>query len=132
MSRKAKAREGREAGGNHCYVPAYLKNLKGVIEKQMAKITFEVEDTAENRRQLGLLLELGESTLGRALHSKSGKLILDFISPHDGEAMFVLTKAVSGHGFSLDIPEEVVPNIRVTVDGHKPATKGATTSGKRN
>lgn len=101
----------------------------------MAKITFEVEDTPENRKHLGLLLEIGESALDEALHSRSGKLILDFVSPHDSEAMFVLTKAVSGHGFSLGIPEEVVPQVRVSVDGQeikKPAIKGATTSGKRS
>jgi hypothetical protein len=106
----------------------------------MAKISFEVEDTPDNRKHLALLLELGESALDKALHSKSGKLILDFSSPHDGEAMFVLTKAVSGHGFSLLIPEEVVPQVRthVEVDGKelKPtksqkATEGAS-SGKRN
>lgn len=78
----------------------------------MARITFEVEDTPANRSQIALLCQIKANDLDRAAKSRTGKLLLDFENVADPEAVFILTKAVSNHGFVLEIPETVVPTVR--------------------
>lgn len=70
----------------------------------LAEIHVQVAASEENCRQLELLLQVSEEELKRLRHGKV--LDLSFTGVIDSEAMFIVTKAVSNHGFSLTQEKE--------------------------